>query len=233
MESIFKIKMVPNGHGGLLEALNSQSDLREQFKQYEYIQVIGADNALCKVLDPVHIGFTHFRDLDSAVKVIQKKEADEQIAIVARKNDRYAMIEPSDMPIEQNKERDNDGSLHFKHGNMHNFVCRSDFLLGLTAGAQTNQMNLSYHKALKKISHTDPKTWEQVNPEKENAWLFELFFSGYIPYIKLGKLGILEVDRQTEYAPVTYEDGPTLDEDEEPLPDTPAMAFNMVMQEMT
>ena len=51
-----------------------------------------------------------------------------------------------------------------------------------------------------------------------------------------GKLGVLVVDRDTEFAPVKNADGPTVTEDfeiAEPLPDTPAMARKMILAEST
>ena len=52
--------------------------------------------------------------------------------------------------------------------------------------------------------------------------------------VEQGKLGVLEVSRDTEFAPVKNADGPkTTKEGEpaEPLPDTPSFARKMILAE--
>ena len=46
--------------------------------------------------------------------------------------------------------------------------------------------------------------------------------------VEQGKLGVMMVDRNTEFAPVKNADGP-----DEPLPDTPAFARKMILAEAT
>ena len=65
-------------------------------------------------------------------------------------------------------------------------------------------------------------------PETENGWKFELFIHEFLPMVEQGRLGVLTVDRETEFAPVKNADGPA-----EPLPDTPAMAKKMILAEAT
>lgn len=48
---------------------------------------------------------------------------------------------------------------------------------------------------------------EIVTPEKENAWKFELFIQNFLPLVSEGKLGVLEVERATEFAPIKNADG--------------------------
>ena len=93
-----------------------------------------------------------------------------------------------------------------------------------------------YHKAFKKIEHCDVETWENVKPESENGWKFELFVHSFMPLVDQGKLGVLMVDRETEFSPVKDADGPvstTYGYAAEPLPDTPAFARRMVLAEAT
>ena len=80
---------------------------------------------------------------------------------------------------------------------------------------------MPYHSSFKKISHVDSLT-----PTSENGWKFELFIHGFLPHVEEGKLGVLTVDRNTEFAPVKNADGPN-----EPLPDTPAYARKMILEE--
>lgn len=56
-------------------------------------------------------------------------------------------------------------------------------------------------------------------PTSENGWKFELFIHGFLPMVDSGRLGVLEVDRATEFAPVKNANGP---ESEAPVSDSPA-----------
>lgn len=73
-------------------------------------------------------------------------------------------------------------------------MIRSDLLFLLAEGnsGSTNQL---YHKAFKKIEHCDPETWEDIKPNEENGWKFELFVHSFMPMVDQGKLGVLMVDR--------------------------------------
>ena len=93
----------------------------------------------------------------------------------------------------------------------------------LERAASAFEMNTLYHRAFKKIQHVDPITFKPVTATKENGWKFELFLHDILPFIKSGKLGILEVDRKTEFAPVKNAD--TAAED------TPSIARAMLMEE--
>ena len=102
----------------------------------------------------------------------------------------------------------------------------STFLLDLvTSGADQNSL---YHKAFKKVNHVDTETWEDVTPSKENAYKFELFLHNFMPKIPEGKLGVLMVDRNTEFAPVKNANG---DPNADRVKDSPAMAAHMVLME--
>jgi len=102
--------------------------------------------------------------------------------------------------------------------------------------ADSSQANGLYHKAHKKIAHVDPETWETIEPKSENGWKFELFLHSFLPMVDQGKLGVLVVNRESEFAPVKNADGPTTTTfgySAEPLPDTPSYARRQLMQEMT
>jgi len=87
---------------------------------------------------------------------------------------------------------------------------------------------------MKKIEHCDPETWEDIKPSETNGWKFELFVHSFLPMVDQGKLGVLLVDRETEFSPVKEANGPTqttFGYPAEPLPDTPDFARRMVMAE--
>ena len=59
LKNYTNIKLAPNGNGALLEAIRSNEEVKRAISNFSYIQMIGVDNALNKVLDPIQIGFTH------------------------------------------------------------------------------------------------------------------------------------------------------------------------------
>lgn len=151
------------------------------------------------------------------------------MGVISKKNGAYNIVEYSEIPVDMAGEQAHDGSLRFKHGHILVFVVRTDFLLRLCTGS-TAQTNALYHKAFKKIEHCDMETYEDIKPTEENGWKFELFLHSFLPQVEIGKLGILMVDRETEFAPVKEADG---SEDAVPKPDTPAWTKRMLLAEAT
>ena len=52
------------------------------------------------------------------------------------------------------------------------------------------------------------ESFEDIKAEAPNGWKFELFVHGFLPMVQQGKLGVLMVDRETEFAPVKEANGP-------------------------
>ena len=65
------------------------------------MQVIGVDNILNKVLDPVHVGFTSSRQLEASLKCAQKSYPEEKVGAICIKNGKYDIIEYSELTEEQ------------------------------------------------------------------------------------------------------------------------------------
>ena len=53
LKTYCELKLAPNGNGALFEALKSNQEVQRAISSFEYIQIIGVDNALNKVLDPI------------------------------------------------------------------------------------------------------------------------------------------------------------------------------------
>jgi len=63
LSSYCRIKLAPNGNGALFETLKSNQEVQRAVASFEYLQIIGVDNCLNKVLDPIQIGLTHKSEL--------------------------------------------------------------------------------------------------------------------------------------------------------------------------
>ena len=53
MSSVSSLKLAPNGNGALFDSLKSNREVQGLMSTLEYVQIIGVDNAINKVLDPV------------------------------------------------------------------------------------------------------------------------------------------------------------------------------------
>lgn len=127
--------------------------------------------------------------------------------MIGKKNGQYNIVEYSEFPAAMASETLADGSLKFNQGHILVFVVEASFLLSLATG-DAAESNALYHRANKKIVHLDPETWETVTPTKENGWKFELFLHNFLPMVTQGKLGVLSVNRDQEFAPVKNANGP-------------------------
>jgi UDP-N-acetylglucosamine/UDP-N-acetylgalactosamine diphosphorylase len=53
MKTKHEINQAPNGNGALFEAINTNRKIKNIIKSTSYVQVIGVDNVLNKIMDPV------------------------------------------------------------------------------------------------------------------------------------------------------------------------------------
>jgi len=58
-------------------------------RSFSYVQVIGVDNILNKVLDPIMIGFTASRQLQTTLKACQKRDSAEKVGLIVKRGGKY------------------------------------------------------------------------------------------------------------------------------------------------
>lgn len=98
MKSNCEMQLSPNGNGALLDSIMSNYLCTELAKTLSYLQVIGVDNVLNKLLDPVFIGWTAQRQLKASMKAVAKTRPEEKVGVMAMKNNRYNIVEYSEIP---------------------------------------------------------------------------------------------------------------------------------------
>lgn len=98
LKSYHEMQMAPNGNGALFAAIRSNQQVSSMLALFEYVQIIGVDNALNKVLDPIQIGYTHHHKLQTSLKAVEKTEPGERVGAIGMKNGKYNLIEYSDLP---------------------------------------------------------------------------------------------------------------------------------------
>jgi UDP-N-acetylglucosamine/UDP-N-acetylgalactosamine diphosphorylase len=111
MKTKSELCLSPNGNGGFFEAVNSNKLVKSVIEKTEYVQVIGVDNVLNKILDPLQIGFMAGRQLEASLKCCIKRDPAEKVGVVLKKNGKYDIVEYSELSEEQANRPDDDGGL--------------------------------------------------------------------------------------------------------------------------
>lgn len=100
LESPSKIATASNGNGGIYEALEHSGSLARLKKDgVKYLHVFSVDNALCKVADPIFLGYCVDKKADCANKVVWKARPDERVGVVAKKGGKFCVVEYSEMDV--------------------------------------------------------------------------------------------------------------------------------------
>ncbi|CAH0513930.1 unnamed protein product [Peronospora belbahrii] len=153
LENAHKLATAPDGNGGIYKAMKSSGALaRLQACGVKYLHVFSVDNALCKVADPTFIGYCIDKQADCGNKVVWKAQPDERVGVVAKRNDRFCVIEYSEIDREMSERVDpRTGKLAFGSANICNHFFTIDFLVDVVLP----NLSLTYHVAHKKISMVD------------------------------------------------------------------------------
>ena len=130
MKSRSELQLSPNGNGGFFAAVNSNNTVKRHIETTEFVQVIGVDNVLNKILDPLQIGFTACRELEASLKCCTKRDPSEKVGVVCKNNGKYDIVEYSELSPEQASRRVDD-SLYFDLGSILIFMLSTKKLLNL------------------------------------------------------------------------------------------------------
>lgn len=218
LESSSRVAVAPDGNGGLYAATRAPlspsdksrtvlSDLAH--RGIQYIHAYCVDNCLVKVADPVFLGYCIARQADCAAKVVPKTSPTESVGVVARRGDKFSVVEYSEITKEQAELRNpKTGELMFNAGNIANHFYTTTFLQSV----ESFENELAYHIARKKIPTVDLQTGEIVKPSKPNGMKLELFVFDVFPFTK--NFAVLEVARKEEFSPLKNAPGTGSDDPE-------------------
>ncbi|SCU90507.1 LAMI_0E02388g1_1 [Lachancea mirantina] len=208
----------PDGNGGLYRAIRD-NHLLEEFaaKNIKHIHMYCVDNVLVKIADPVFIGYAIKNSFELATKAVRKRDAAESVGLIATKQAKPCVIEYSEISKQMAEARDEDGLLKLRAANIVNHYYSVELLQKqLNTWCET----LPYHIAKKKIPIYDAATQKYVKPETPNGIKLEMFIFDVFPSVPLNKFGCLEVDRESEFAPLKNASGSANDN-----PETSRQAF--------
>ncbi len=196
LEKKWKISMSPDGHGGLLRALQKNhlvDDMRQRGVQYLfYFQV---DNALVIICDPVFIGYHILYDSEMSAKTVYKRSPEEKLGNIGRIDGKVVTIEYTELSHEEKYATNADGRLKFGQGSIAIHVFSRSFFERLT----NERIELPYHLAFKKITYIDEKG-AQIKPDAPNGYKFEQFIFDAFPYAR--NVMVMETDRKQDFSAI-------------------------------
>jgi UDP-N-acetylglucosamine/UDP-N-acetylgalactosamine diphosphorylase len=200
-----RLFLAPNGHGGVLLGLASSGLLADArgrgVEQFSYFQV---DNPFVRPADPLFLGLHERAGAGMSTKVVEKTRPDEKVGVIGRVDGKMGCIEYSDLPASLREQRDAEGRLAFRAGNIAVHALSLEFVEQVT-GEEGGGIELPWHVARKKMRvAAEDGTLTEVEGFKFEAFVFDALASSETSVT-------LEVDRAFEFSPVknaTGEDSP-------------------------
>ncbi len=196
LSSKSELFLSPNGHGGMLDALQSAGCLDDLIdrgiEQVFYCQI---DNPLVPICDPATIGFHLLNDAEMTLQAVAKREPLQKVGNIVSIDGQVQIIEYSDLPESVASQRQSDDSLRLWAGSIAVHVFNVEFLKRMTKHANA----LPFHLARKKVSVVDERG-DLVKPESPNAIKFEKFIFDLLPLSR--RSFVVEMDPAEAFAPV-------------------------------
>lgn len=188
------VKEAANGHGGTFDAIVSNKILDEfKEKNIELILTCNVDNILCKMVDPLAVGYVMANNFLATSISCFKGNPDERIGVLCLKDDIPGVIEYTEIPddIRYAKKENGEPLLSEGHINVNYFSVK---LIEEVAKEQ-----LPYHVAHKKSDIVDVNG-NVIVPDEPNAYKFEMFI--FDAFERLDRLGVLRYKREECFAPI-------------------------------
>lgn len=199
-----EIALSPDGHGGMLAALEQSGGLTELrgrgIEQLFYMQI---DNPLVSVCDAEFVGYQRLAHAEVATQAVCKQDAREKVGNIVAIDGRLQVCEYSEFNLlgdEVIARRAADGSLAIWAGSTAVHVFDVAFLARMAADAE----RLPFHRAHKKVPHVDA-AGRLVEPAEPNALKFERFIFDLLPAAEKGL--VVEVDERVAFAPLKNASG--------------------------
>ncbi len=177
LEEKGKIFVSPDGHGGALLALEKSGALADMKKRgIEHSFYGQIDNPLVQVCDPALLGYHSQSGSEMTSQVVRKSDPFQKVGNVVTSNGKAQIIEYSDLPEENAKETNPDGSLRLWAGSIAVHIFKTDFFDRMSQTANS----LPFHRAHKKVAFVN-SSGESIQPDQNNAVKFEKFIFDLLP----------------------------------------------------
>ena len=200
LENKGKIATSPNGNGGWFNSLLNNEKSKTMFESLnlEWLNIIGVDNILQNIADPIFIGATVGGNYQIGSKVTRKTGPYEKVGVMCHKNNHPAVVEYIDLPEYMALQTDNNGQRVYDFGIVLNYLFNVDLLYKI------KDEKLPIHVVTKKVEHID-NFGNLIKPETPNAHKFEMLCADMIEFADTCLP--FEVARQKEFAPIKNKEG--------------------------
>lgn len=197
-----KLARAPDGNGGLYRALRNEGILKNMKQRgIEHIQLYCVDNILCKVGDPVFMGYCLTKGAECANKVVRKGFPDEAVGITCKVDGHYQVVEYSEITTKSSEARTEDGTLLYGAAN----ICIHYFTYAfLESVVMFHERSLQHHVAKKKIPFVNSEG-DLIKPTNPNGIKMEKFVFDVFKFAK--NFVTWECLRDEEFAPLKNADG--------------------------
>ncbi len=199
MASKSELLLSPNGHGGSIRVMQESRDTLEKYgtKFLFYHQV---DNPLVEMADPVFLGYHILRDSQFSSKAVAKQVPEEKVGLFCLDGETTRVVEYSEIGEVEQNEREEDGRLTFRAGNIACHVVSTEFV---APDDSAEPFVMPYHIARKAVTFL--RDGEEVTGTDPNSVRFESFIFDVLPRTR--NPVVLEADRAREFAPVKNAEG--------------------------
>jgi UDP-N-acetylglucosamine/UDP-N-acetylgalactosamine diphosphorylase len=205
MSDKHSIALSPDGHGGLVAALQKSGILESAAQRgIEYFYYAQIDNPLAKVCQPDLLGYHLLANSQMTTQAVQKRFAEEKVGNVVSVDGRVQIIEYSDLPNDVAQQQNTDGSLRLWAGNIAIHVFDRSFLQSVVDSAD----GLPFHRAHKKVAHLN-SLGKLIEPLEPNAVKYERFVFDLLPMAE--RAIVVEDAAQEVFAPVKNANGAAVD----------------------
>lgn len=194
LEAAGEIAQGPDGNGTSLKHFFDKGLWSAWHRKgVEYLNFILIDNPLADPFDAELIGFHHRKQADTVIKCVPRGDPNENVGVVVNAGGNVAIIEYSELSLNEKSAIGSDGQLRHRCANISLFSFTLDFIRHI---ANQNQGKMPLHKAWKSISQTDNKV---------KAWKFERFIFDVLPFA--GRVEALLYPREESFAPLKNVEG--------------------------
>lgn len=200
-----EVALSPDGHGGLLAALDKHGLLNNAAHQgIDYFFYAQVDNPMVPAADAALLGYHILARSEMTTQVVQKRFALEKVGNVVAIDGKVQIIEYSDLPSKYAEQTNADGSLKLWAGNIAVHIFDVGFLRRVSQHAGA----LPFHRAHKPVPCLDP-SGKILHPTGANAIKFERFIFDLLPLAD--RAIVVEGDAREVFAPVKNADGAATD----------------------
>ena len=196
LEAPGQLFLSPDGHGGMLSALERSGALRDMERRgVDLLFYLQVDNPLVAIADPVFLGHHLLASSDITTQVVAKQEPLDKVGNVILHKGRVHVIEYSDLPEVAAHQRLANGELAIWAGSIAVHAISVPFL----RRALTSAESLPFHLARKAVPHINQRG-ERIQPASPNAIKFERFIFDLLPLAE--NAIVVEIDERQGFAPL-------------------------------